>query len=203
MGREAGTPIYYGDAASTSVLEWVGGHRARAIVFAISDPGATRSAVAAARSINPNAWILARTRYTPEIEPLYAAGATVVITEEFETSLTILRRLLAHLGVHPSKIDRAVLGIRQQRYEPLLAANPPILEVDSAIRMFETRARRVSNGQSIGSLEIRKRSGATIVAVERNGTVVTNPPPDWILHEGDRIHLIGSEEEVGTAITLI
>jgi K+/H+ antiporter YhaU regulatory subunit KhtT len=39
--------------------------------------------------------------------------------------------------------------------------------------------------------------------VERNGTVITNPQPDFVLRKGDRVHLIGSEQEVGTAIALI
>ena len=202
-GRRGGVPIYYGDAVSESVLEWVGAGRANAIVFAISDPAATRGAVAAARRLNASAHIFARTRYVSEIEPLYAAGATMVITEEFETSLTIIRRLMNRLGVHPSKIDRAVIEIRQQHYGALRGSPPPVIETDAAVRLFETRAGSVSNEISIGELQIRSKSGATIVAVERDGGVTTNPQPDFVLREGDRIRLIGSEQEVGAAIALI
>ncbi len=202
-GRREGVPIYYGDAVSESVLEWVGAGRANAIVFAISDPAATRGAVAAARRLNASAHIFARTRYVSEIEPLYAAGATMVITEEFETSLTIIRRLMNRLGVHPSKIDRAVIEIRQQHYGALRGSPPPVIETDAAVRLFETRAGSVSNEISIGELQVRSKSGATIVAVERDGGVTTNPQPDFVLREGDRIHLIGSEQEVGAAMALI
>ena len=202
-GRKGGVPIYYGDAVSESVLEWVGAGRANAIVFAISDPAATRGAVASARRLNSSAHIFARTRYVSEIEPLYAAGATMVITEEFETSLTIIRRLMNRLGVHPSKIDRTVLEIRQQHYGALRGSPPPVIETDAAVRLFETRAGSVSNEISIGELQVRSKSGATIVAVERDGKVTTNPRPDFVLRDGDRIHLIGSEQEVGAAIALI
>jgi K+:H+ antiporter len=138
--RREGLPIAYGDAASPSVLEWMGVRRARAVVFAISDPAATRAAVAAARRLNANAYIIARTRYIAEIEPLYAVGASVVITEEFETSLTITRRLLDRLGVHPSRIDRTILGIRQAHYQAFRGAPPPAIEVDTAVRVFEAEA---------------------------------------------------------------
>jgi CPA2 family monovalent cation:H+ antiporter-2 len=202
-GRREDWPIYYGDAASESVLEWVGAGRARAIVFAISDPAATRGGVAAARRLSASVYILARTRYLSEIEPLYTAGASVVITEEFETSLTIIRRLLDRLGVHPSRIDRTVYGIRQQHYGAFLGADPAVVEVDSAIRMFRTTSGQVSDGRSIASLALRSRTGATIVAIERDDQTLTNPAPDFVLRTGDQVHLIGSEHEVGAAIGLV
>jgi CPA2 family monovalent cation:H+ antiporter-2 len=202
-GREQNVPIYYGDASSEAVLEWVGADRARAIVVAISDPAATRTTVALARRLNPDAFIVARTRYLPEIEPLYDAGASSVITEEFETSLTLIRRLLDRLGVHPSKIDRTVLDIRQRHYEVFRGAPPPTIETDQAMRMFETTVGERSGGRSIADLGLRSRSGATIVAVERDGRLVPNPQPDFVLAPGDRLHLIGSEQEVGSATGLI
>ena len=201
--RTEGVPIFYGDAVSDTVLQHVGVAHARAVVFAISDPMATRQGIAAARRLNMNAFIIARTRYEPEIEPLYQAGADTVITEEFETSLTIIRRLLATLGIHPSRIDRSILDIRQQHYEPLLKDQLQGLPVDEAMRMFEATVRKIANGKSIEDLGIRQNSGATIVAVERDGTVMSNPGPQFRLQEGDRVHLIGSEQEVSRAISLI
>ncbi len=198
-----GVPIFYGDAVSDAVLQHVGVDHARAVVFAISDPVATRQGIAAARRLNKNAFIIARTRYEPEIEPIYQAGADTVITEEFETSLTIIRRLLAILGIHPSRIDRSVLDIRQQHYEPLLQQHLQGLPVDEAIRMFEATVRKIANGKSIEELGIRQKSGATVVAVERDGAVISNPGPEFRLQEGDRVHLIGSEQEVSLAISLI
>ena len=104
--RKEGVPIFYGDAVSDTILQWMGVAHARAVVFAISDPVATRQGVASARRLNANVFIIARTRYEAEIEPLYRAGADTVITEEFETSLTIIRRLLDTIGC-PSLQNRA------------------------------------------------------------------------------------------------
>jgi CPA2 family monovalent cation:H+ antiporter-2 len=201
--RQEGVPIVYGDAVSETVLQHVGVEHARAMVFAISDPMATRQAVAAARRLNRKAFIVARTRYEQEIEPLYQAGADTVITEEFETSLTIIRRLLAQLGIHPSRIDKTILDIRQQHYEPFRQEEPQGLAVDEGIRMFETTVRKIGDGKSIEELGIRQKSGATVVAVVRGGEVISNPGPLFKLQEGDRVHLIGSEQEVSQAISLI
>lgn len=201
--QEEGVPIFYGDAVSDTVLRSVGVGHARAVVLAISDPTATRQAVSAARRLNGNAFIIARTRYEAEIEPLYQAGADTVITEEFETSLTIIRRLLTRLGIHPSRIDRSLVDIRQQHYEPFRQEEPRGLALDEAIQMFEGTVRKIADGKSIAELGIRQRSGATVVAVERDGTVISNPGPEFRLQEGDRVHLLGSEQEVSLAISLI
>ena len=201
--RKEGVPIFYGDAVSDTVLRYVGVPDARAIVFAISDPVATRLGVAAARRLNKEAYIIARTRYEPEIEPVYQAGADTVITEEFETSLTIIRRLLSRLGIHPSRIDHTIRDIRQQHYEPFRQEDLKGLRVDEAIRMFEATVRTIADGRSIEEVGIRQKSGATVVAVERNGTVISNPGPEFRLSEGDHVHLIGSEQEVSLAISLV
>jgi CPA2 family monovalent cation:H+ antiporter-2 len=198
-----GVPIFYGDAISDTILERMGAARARTVVFAISDPVATRQGVAAARRLNRQAYVIARTRYESEIEPLYQAGADTVVTEEFETSLTIIRRIMDRLGVHPTRIDHAILDIRQRHYEPLLKSEVRGIEPSEAIRMFEGTVRAVADGQSIGALRVRQESGATIVAVEREGELNTNPGPGYVLREGDRVHLIGSEQEVGRALTLM
>ncbi len=201
--RADGVPIHYGDAMNNAVLDRVGARRAKSIVFAISDPVATRRGLAAARQLNPSAFIIVRTRLEAEIEPLYEAGADTVVTEEFETSLTIIRRLLDRLGIHPSKIDEAILDIRQQRYKPLRGSMPAAIRTDSSIRSFEAVVRGVAAGSSIAELDIRSKTGSTIIAVQRGEEVFANPAPDFVLQRGDRVHLIGSEHEVGRAMTLL
>ena len=161
-----GIPIFYGDAVSEMVLERLG--------------------VAAARRLNPQVYVIARTRYEFEIDPLYKAGADTVIIEEFETSLTIIRRVMDRLGVHPTRIDHAILEIRQKHYEPFLKSEVRGIEANEAIRMFEGTVRAMADGQTI----------------EREGALTTNSGPDPVLRTGDRVHLIGSEQEVGRAMTL-
>ncbi len=114
--RRQGIPIHYGDAVSELVLESVGIRRARAVVFAISDPVATRQAVAMARRLNKDIYIIARTPYETGVEPLYQAGADTVIAEEFETSLTIIRRLLHRMDIPRSKIDAAIRRVHRDHY---------------------------------------------------------------------------------------
>src|SRR6266568_3633838 len=104
--RSEGEPAFYGDATREEILRALGVDRARLLVIAISDPAATRSMVRVARGVNPNLHIIARTRYVAEIPELTRLGANVVIPEEFETSIEIFARVLAHYNVPRDEIDR-------------------------------------------------------------------------------------------------
>src|SRR5437899_3480151 len=111
--RARGEPAFYGDATREEILRGLGAERARMLVVAISDPAATRRMVRVARALNPRIHILARTRYGVDMPELTRLGADVVIPEEFETSIEIFARVLAHYGVPRGDIERLVEEIRR------------------------------------------------------------------------------------------
>jgi CPA2 family monovalent cation:H+ antiporter-2 len=201
----AGEPIQYGDAISEVVLTRVGIETARCAVFAISDPVSTRQAVATARRLNASVYLIARTRYISEIEQLYSAGADTVITEEFETSLEIVRRILGRLGYRPATIDKEVLLLRQGRYEMFRGGAIERMPIQTSpdLEPFEAEVRSRSAGKTLADLRIREQSGATIIAVRRNGDVGVNPQADVVLKEGDHVYLIGDEEAIRRALRIL
>jgi CPA2 family monovalent cation:H+ antiporter-2 len=203
--QKAGEPIFYGDAISEFVLGRVGVSRARCAVFAISDPIATRQAVAATRRMNPDLYIVARTRYVSEIDQLYAAGADTVITEEFETSLEIIRRVLNRFGYRPAAIDREVLTVRQRRYSELRGKTMETVPIEdgTGLEPFEVEVRKKSAGKTVTDLRVREQTGATIIAIRRGEAVLPNPGPNYVLNESDHVYLIGSEEEIRRAMRLL
>jgi CPA2 family monovalent cation:H+ antiporter-2 len=203
--RGNGEPIYYGDAVSEVVLRSLGIERAQCVVFAISDPVATRLGVATARRINNATYIIARTRYISEIEQLYDAGADTVVAEEFETSLEIIRRILGRFGYRPATIDRQVLSLRQGRYEMFRGGPIEKVPIHTEVRFdpFEVEVRSRADGKSLTELGIRENSGATIVAARRGTNVIPNPPSDHVLCAGDHVYLIGTEEEIRRAMRLL
>ena len=202
--KKAGEPIYYGDVINETVQRHVGIPRARCAVFAISDPVATRQAVATARKLNKDLYIVARTRYVAEIELLYKEGADTVITEEFETSLEMIRRILDRLGYRPAVIDREVLNIRQQRYERFRGSIEKIpLVPEAEFEPFEVEVRSKSSGKTVAELAIREHTGSTIVAIRRHDYMIPNPAASEILQEGDHVYLIGNEEQIRRAMRLL
>ncbi len=114
-----GEPIYYGDATNEAVLVEAGVTRARAAAVVIGDPAATRGIVAQMRRLNPSLYIIARTRFISEVQPLYDLGASDVVPEEFETSLELFRRTARHLGIAEERVVALESSIREDHYRLL------------------------------------------------------------------------------------
>jgi TrkA domain protein len=51
-------------------------------------------------------------------------------------------------------------------------------------------------GKSIGDLQIRTRTGVTIVAVSRGEKNIINPPPSLVFEEGDSVVAIGESDQL-------
>lgn len=109
-GRE---PIMHGDALESVVLEHLGIDKASVMAIVISDPDVVRKITQEAHKINPDLHIVARTRFVKEITPLRQAGASVVISEEFESSIEIFSSVLTKYLVPKQDIDLVASHIRE------------------------------------------------------------------------------------------
>jgi CPA2 family monovalent cation:H+ antiporter-2 len=117
--QKQGIPVIYGDAAYPEIMHAAGVEHARAVVIAVSDPISTRYTVRTVRELNPTVYVVARTRYVAEIEPLYAVGATDVIPEEFETFIEIAGRIMRLLGVDNEQRLQLMNQCRARHYQML------------------------------------------------------------------------------------
>ena len=102
--KRKGEPIFYGDCTEKKALIRAGMDHARALVLGISDATAIRKSIAMIREINKKAFIIVRARTLDDVAALYKAGADVVVTEKFETSIQIFSQLLNHFTVDPELI---------------------------------------------------------------------------------------------------
>ena len=80
-----------GNAADTDVLNRAKVHACRLCVVCVPDDPIASQIVGVLRSINPSMSILVRWRYFSNVAALTRAGADIAISEEQETSVTILR----------------------------------------------------------------------------------------------------------------
>lgn len=117
--QKQGIPVIYGDAAHPEIMHAAGVERARAVVIAVSDPISARYTVRTIRELNPDVYVIVRTRYMSEIEPLYAAGATDVVPEEFETFIEIAGRIMRMLGVENETRLQLMNQCRARHYQML------------------------------------------------------------------------------------
>jgi monovalent cation:H+ antiporter-2, CPA2 family len=206
-----GEPITYGDATRKEVLHRLNLESARIIVLAISDPIATRRTLALAREMNPDIHIIVRTRYMAELPDLYKLGADQVIPEEFETSIEIFSRVLREYGVARNIIHREVEDIRREGYQMLRGPEQPMLEMSAigeALGAASTETLFIDRnspaiGRTLGELDLRKQTGATVITAIHDGNTEINPGPDFKLAAEDILVLLGSPEQIEMAIELI
>ena len=65
---------------------------------------------------------------------------------------------------------------------------------------MEVAAGAPAAGKLIGELELRTRTGASIVGIERNGGErIINPGPDEELQSGDQVLLLGTRAQLDSA----
>ncbi len=125
--RAEGLDIRYGDCTRAAVLDHAGIARARAYVIAISDPASTRRSVRVARELAPEIQIFVRTEYVSEVDELRWLGASEVVPAEFETALSLFKRVLAIYDVPEERIDDLADRMRLESYGFLRSKqkNPP------------------------------------------------------------------------------
>jgi CPA2 family monovalent cation:H+ antiporter-2 len=206
--RNKGEPVYYGDGASKEILNKIGIARARLLVVAISDPTSTRRIVSIARQANPDIRIIVRTRYLVEVDELKSLGADEVIPEEFETSIEIFSRVLHRYGFPRNAILDMIEKIRSNSYTALRSVELPrrrLFEKYEWLPDMEIDGYRIPEGshlieKTIKELQVRKKTGATIIAVRRVKEVLTNPEPEFRFKQGDFVLFTGNRENMNTAL---
>lgn len=200
--RETGEPVIYGDATRPQVLRHLTVWDARLVAVAISDPLATRRIVSRIRAMAPQTPILARTRYVREVDRLSMAGADVVVAEEFEGSIELVARALENFEVPTGAIARFTEALREEGYGAIRA--PAALPIDPWLMELLNHTDTewvevpggVTNRPSLGSLDLRARTGGNVLVVERGDDSFPNPSPDFALEAGDRLLVLGGAEEL-------
>jgi CPA2 family monovalent cation:H+ antiporter-2 len=196
--RQQRTPLYYGDVTSREILERAGVARARQVVVLLNDPMATLRAVRVARELAPGVVIMARARYVGEVPALLAAGADEAVSQEFEASFTTIERVTREARV--PRPDRAATRIRLGLEAPSsLAASearlPAGLEVESAAVPDGAWIA----GRSLREADLRRRTGATLVALTRGSDTAVHPLPEDVLQAGDLLTVVGDEQQIAAA----
>jgi len=209
--KAKGEIIIYGDAGNYEVLKTALIEKAKVLVIAISDRATSRRAVKLARQLNPVLFIIVRTRFMKETEELTRLGADMVIPEEFETSIQIFRKVLEEYHIPLNVIMQQVNLLRGESYKYLRSEDKKdiafthIDEILSA-RLTDTFYINDDNkfiGKSIGDLNLRKLTDATIIAIVRKGSTITNPAANDLLLVGDTLVITGTHKAVDFAFELL
>ncbi len=209
--KSKGENIIYGDIGNYEVLKTALINTAKVLVIAISDRSTSRRAVRLAKQLNPNLYVIVRTRFMRETDELSKLGADVIIPEEFETSIQIFRQVLEQYHVPLNVIMQQVNLLRGESYKYLRSeegtevAFTHIDEILSA-RLTDTfyiNEKNIFAGKTIGELNLRSKTDATIIAIVRKGTTITTPTAKDILLLGDTLVITGTHKAVDDAFDLL
>ncbi|HKQ18908.1 MAG TPA: cation:proton antiporter [Candidatus Eisenbacteria bacterium] len=209
--KEAGEKIQFGDVSRPEGLHACAVDRASVVVLAISDPGATRFAVAQVRGANPRVYVIARTRQVAEVAELMRLGADEVIPEEFETSIAIVMRVLRRFHVPGNVIRFQEQALRREGYSFLRGGDVAGALMHSIERMmagaitdtYYIDPESPSIGRTLADLDVRGRTRALIIAVVRDGTHELSPGADFRLKARDVLVMVGDHQALEAASHLL
>lgn len=209
--RERNIPYLFGDGSSQLVLEKANLARAKAMAITLPDPMATRLALNRALSIAPDLDITVRAHVDSEIDTLYQLGAQEVVQPEFEAALEMGAHLLLKLGDSSFQVQQMVHRYRNGRYRDILPERAEYWgasNLESAVEGLQRDWYVVHEnspllGLTLAQARVRRLTGATVMAIDRDKKLYRYPTGDAMLELGDRLLVVGNDKEHDAFVTLL
>jgi len=198
--QRAGLPAIYGDVSEAVVLAAAGVDDARLLLITVPNVPLALLITSSARRMNPNLHVIARATDVEQVKALHERGVYEAVQPEFEASLEFLRQALIHLDFMPAQIERFTDGVRHELYSPLYGEDgregvEELLASALDLAWIGLPHDSPLVGCTIGDLQIRTRTGASVVAVIRASTTETNPGPNFCFAAADRVAVVGDLEQ--------
>ena len=155
-----------GDATEVETLREAGLEEANSLVLALSSDRDTVLATLVARELNPDLQLVARAEDADSVGKIYRAGADYVLA-----LATVSGRMIASTILEEEEV------VSPERQLEIVRTEAPGLV-----------------GQSLAGADVRARTGCTVVAIERDGEVLTDLDPHETVQHGDTLIVVGPDE---------
>jgi Trk K+ transport system NAD-binding subunit len=163
-----------GDGTDPDVLCTAGVEDAQSVVLALPDDTSTEFATLVVRDLNPDAEIVARAETAGAVKKTYRAGAEYVLSLATVSGRAIASEILD---------------------------DEEILSMDTQIECVRMTARGLT-GKTLAGAGVRERTRTTVVAVERNGDLITDLKADFRFERGDELVVVGTDESTNRFVEL-
>jgi CPA2 family monovalent cation:H+ antiporter-2 len=201
------TPALFGDAASPEIINHAHLETARALVCTVPEETTATLIVTAARDINPELPIIVRAASVEGVLHLGTLGAHHVVHPELEGGLELLHHTLLELGYPLRQVHSFTEAVRRDHYNTEINTDEEhrtLHEMIAATEGIEVSWLPIEDesplvGISLAEANLRARTGASVVAVIRSQQLIPNPKSGMEFEAGDRVGMIGEEEQIQAA----
>ena len=193
-------PVIYGDADNANVLQAACISNAHLLAITTPDSVSARSIITTAKKANDTLKVIVRTSDKTCLKLLKDLNVDGVIIPEFETGLEMIRKSLNLFSVPPTEIHHWTELLRNKLLTPFFSPNQPkdrlaqlrLAEQQFDLRWFILQENDSLVNQTIEGLQVRTRTGATVVGIIRMDDLITGPLPAFRFKPGDIVAIIGT-----------
>jgi monovalent cation:H+ antiporter-2, CPA2 family len=202
---EQGELVVYGDALNEPILQKAQIQFADIAVVSIRNTLTAAAIIEKIRTLNPSCYIITSAINVDTMADLYHAGADQVIPEKFEIAVDFFSRILQKQMIPIREINRIVNSLRLNVLGLLSEKDtlnkPSLLDEFRSMRFSALTIESLSQAEqkTLVELDLRRLTGATLLAIQRGETMIEHPTPDIIFQEGDIAYLIGNPEQINRA----
>ncbi len=199
--KNEGEPIIYGDSSNESVLKEAGINTAKTIISATSDHESTIQTVDTARRLNPDIYIIVRTRYVKDVDDLYETGADEVIPEEFETGIVLFSLIMAVYDKNMDQISDMVHDLRAEKYKTFRNTTPDEIttSLDEVTELHAESLYVKDDDKQLNNYDFNSYD-LTVTSIIRDNETITDFAPDFKLSVDDLILFTGREDNISRFI---
>ena len=164
IDRVEGEPVdVVGDVLEPGVFERAGVHEAQAVILAVDTDSATLFSTVILKDLAPDVPVIARVNSAENVDRIHRAGAEFALSISQVSGQILARRLLGEESV----------------------------SVDPQLKVLKVRADGLV-GRHPAELEVRTRTGCSVVAVERGEQALLEFDSEFRFAEADAVYVCGS-----------
>ena len=138
-------------------------------------------------------------------------GANHVVHPELEGGLEMVHHTLLNLGYPLREVHDYAEAVRHDHYDIKISSDAEhrslheLMVASESIEIFWVSLAANSSlaGKSLAEADLRSRTGASVVSLIREGKLTANPKSGTVFAVGDRVGLIGDEEQIAAARDLV
>jgi len=204
-----GDMVVYGDAVNEPILRKAHVESADIVVISVGSIIPSMAIIEKVRRINKNVYILARSTLVSSIEMLYKAGADQVLPEKLEIAIDLLNRILVKRLIPQKEVNRILTHIRNTSLgvfsDKDMVNQPSVLDEFPNISIQAIRVDPHSRveGKSLLDIDLRKKTGVTLLAIRRGSDIIEHPVPETIFKSDDIAYFLGNPEQINFASELL